>query len=249
MTTRADSKRTRAAHLKLLWLLTCGLGEMAGLGAALAVGAASALVLGAPTSAGGRLLVLVVLVLAGALEGLIVGHFQGRILQRVLPRFPRRRYLTATAAAAAFGWAVGVSTPLFFVEAAFDAESSWRATTTTLLFVAFLGALLGLLFGGAQSLALDGAAKNRRLWVMGNAVGWAAGLPFVALFPSLLPDGAPLAAVVVTGAIGGLIAGAWVAVATAPVVVHWAMLDDGITDGLPASSSSQEPPAAASPVV
>jgi hypothetical protein len=144
---------------------------------------------------------------------------------------------------------VGVSTPLFFVERAFDPEASWRATTTTLVFVAFLGALLGLLFGGAQSLALDGAAKNRRLWVMGNAVGWAAGLPFVALFPGLLPDGAPMAAVVVTGAIGGLIAGAWVAVATAPVVVHWAMLDDGVTDGLPSSSpssSSEGPPAAAS---
>jgi|GEM_PF-1973758 len=217
--TSVDSKRERAAQLKLLWLLTCGLGEMAGLGAALAVGAAAALVVGAPSGAGGRVLVLALMVAAGALEGLIVGHFQGRILSRLMPRFPHGRYLTATAAAAAFGWAVGVSTPLFFIETGFDAETSWRATATTLLVVAGLGALLGLLFGGAQALALDGAAKNRRLWVMGNAVGWAAGLPFVALFPSLLPDGTPVAAVVVTGAIGGLIAGAWVAVATAPVVV------------------------------
>jgi hypothetical protein len=230
MTTPAETKRTRAAHLKLLWLFTCGLGEMAGLGAALAVGAGSALVIGAPTGTGTRLLMLGVMVAAGALEGLIVGHFQSLVLQRLLLRFPRRRYLTATAAAAAFGWAVGVSTPLFFVEAGLDANTSWRATATTLLFVAGLGALLGLLFGGAQSLALDGAAKNRRLWVMGNAVGWAAGLPFVALFPSLLPDGAAFAAVAVTGAIGGLVAGAWVAIATAPVVVHWAMLDEGITD-------------------
>lgn len=238
MTTPAESKRKRAAQLKLLWLLTCSVGEMAGLGAALAVGAASVLVLGAPSSTGGRLLVLVVMMLAGALEGIIVGHFQGRVLSRLLPRFPRRRYLTATAAAAAVGWAVGVITPLFFVKGGFDPETSWRATTATLLFVAFLGALLGLLFGGAQSLALDGAAENRRLWVMGNAVGWAAGVPFTALFPSLLPDGAPMTAVVVTGAIGGLIAGAWVAIATAPVVVHWAMLDDGITDGLPASPAT-----------
>lgn len=134
---------------------------------------------------------------------------QGRVLQRLLPPFPRRRYLTATAtAAAAVGWAVGMSTPLFFVERAFDADASWSATTTTLFFVAFLGALLGLLFGGA-----------------------------------------PMMAVVVTGAIGGLIAGAWVAVATALVVVHWAMLDDGVTDELPAASSSDEPPAAASPVI
>ena len=192
-----------------LWILATALAELFGvvLGACWWVWADG--LNPEPAGLAQQVAMLLLKALSGAPEGLVLGLTQARLLSRRLPQLSVVRWVAATCAVAVTGWAVGSSFAIFASGdggAAFD-----PGVGETILMAAGFGLAVGALFGGVQSLALGGLGVSRWPWIVGNAAGWAMGLPAIYVAAS----GAAAAPVWALGAAGGLAAGALVGLATA----------------------------------
>lgn len=157
-----------------------------------------------------QVFMLLLKALSGVAEGMTLGLIQANLMHRRLPELSIVRWMTATSAVAVLGWAIGSSFSIFAIGdgggGGFD-----PSVQQTIAMAAGFGLLVGALFGGVQVLALGGLGVKRWPWVLGNAIGWALGLPAIYLAAAGEAVG-PLWAL---GAISGLFAGAMVGVATA----------------------------------
>lgn len=169
----------------LRWVLSVAAGEL--LGFALTAGIASvALELGGhPTTVPGRVVALLVMTLAGLIEGACYGGAQAWLLLRWLPGLDVRRFVTRTMALAAGAWCFGMSMPLVATLAGAGAEQATRgeepSTLVVMVFATLFGGAAGALFGVVQAPVLRGLVEPRSAWVLGSSVGWAAGLPWAYL--------------------------------------------------------------------
>ena len=170
------------------WLRAVALGELLGFTSTAHVAFIGLAVGGHPSTIGGRVVALIVMTLAGVLEGAALGLFQWRALRRWLPDLSRRRVVGATIAVAAGGWFLGMSVPLL---GTIFAETSARAGDAAVgpgpgpgavaVFAFGFGAVAGALFGIAQGVALKPHVHGIRAWIAGSAAGWAVGLPLAYL--------------------------------------------------------------------
>ncbi|MFJ6156169.1 hypothetical protein ACIQF8_02305 [Pseudarthrobacter sp. NPDC092184] len=109
------------------------------------------------------------LVLAGFVEGAVLGWFQVRVLRTRLPAVSVRRWVLLTAAAAALAWTVGLLS--------FSSES-WQGWPAAAQIVTGTGAALVLLvsIGLAQWFELRRHVPRAWRWIAGSAAAWAVGL-------------------------------------------------------------------------
>ncbi|WP_430297876.1 hypothetical protein [Sinomonas sp. B1-1] len=194
----------------LAWLGWVALGEFAGF---LIPTAAEALIisLGLEDLPGAALVVVVV---AGAGEGAVLGAVQGWRLSRELPNLNRRRFVVLTAAAAMLAWALGM---LPVVAAPAWTEWPMAAVLTAAVVLGF--ALLATI-GAGQWLELRRHTARAWLWILATAGAWLVGLgAFFAIAPPLWHEGQPLVVVLAIGALGA----AAMAVSMA-AVTGWAAL-------------------------
>ena len=173
------------------WLRLVTLGELLGF-ASTALIAFVALTLGGhPTTISGRVAALLIMVVAGTLEGASLGFFQWRALKRWLPDLSAVGFIGATIVVAAGGWLIGMSVPLVMTLTGAMASSSSTSVSTepSLTHVALLslgfGAVAGALFGVAQARVLAPNVHGVSRWVLGNVFGWALGLPLAYIAGSL----------------------------------------------------------------
>lgn len=157
----------------------------------------------------GQRLALPLLLLAGAVEGLLLGAAQAHVLASVLPRLPRLRWAGVTSGSALFAWLIGM-TPA-------ATEYLWRDWPAVVqVACAGLGAVLLLAsIGVAQwSVLRDHVARAHR-WIAITAAAWLAGLAaFMLVASPLWQEGQPTTLVVAIGALGGLVMATVVAVVT-----------------------------------
>ena len=109
------------------------------------------------------------LVLAGFVEGAVLGLFQVRVLRTRLPAVRTRPWVLLTAAAAVVAWALGLLS--FGNEAWQEWPPAAQAATGTAAAV-----LLLLSIGLAQWFELRRHVTRAWWWVAGSAAAWAAGL-------------------------------------------------------------------------
>ena len=76
-----------------------------------------------------------------------------------------------------------------------------------IIFAAVFGAVAGVVFGFAQWLVLRRQTKQGAIWILANAAGWALAMSVIYLGASLPTAEWPIAAVVVDGALTGIVAG------------------------------------------
>ncbi|OAE02003.1 hypothetical protein A6A22_11635 [Arthrobacter sp. OY3WO11] len=109
------------------------------------------------------------LVLAGFVEGAVLGWFQVRVLRTRLPAVSVRRWVLLTAAAAAVAWTVGL---LSF------SNESWQGWPAAAQLVTGTGAATVLLvsIGVAQWVELRRHVPRAWRWIAGSAAAWALGL-------------------------------------------------------------------------
>ena len=109
------------------------------------------------------------LVLAGLVEGAVLGWFQGRVLESRLPAVSVRHWVLLTAAAAAVAWTVGLLS--------FSSES-WQGWPAAAQIVTGTGAAMVLLvsIGLAQWFELRRHVPGAWRWIAGSAAAWAVGL-------------------------------------------------------------------------
>lgn len=152
-------------------------------------------------------------VLAGALEGAVLGWAQSCVLRDVLAGFVARDWIRNTALAAGGAWSLGMLPSL--LQAAFGED----VPDALLIVVGVSGGVVMLLsIGWAQSLVLRDHVPRTGRWIAINALAWFAGLPFTFVALSVAPDDA--IAHVIAAAIGGLCMAATVALLTGLVLTR-----------------------------
>jgi hypothetical protein len=149
------------------------------------------------------------LVLAGMVEGAVLGAAQAVVLRRVDRTLNARGWIGATALAAAFAWAVA----MLAVHNGDRLNTLPLAAVLPIAAIAGLGVLLSL--GTAQWFLLRNHFPGAHLWVWANAVAWGAGLlVFTAVTTPLWQPGQSAELVALIGALGGLLMAATMAAVT-----------------------------------
>ncbi|WP_083914057.1 hypothetical protein [Nocardia concava] len=137
---------------------------------------------------------------AGAVEGAVLGYFQGGVLRTWLSGLRIRDWMAATAAAAVLAWSVGVL-PMLFGER-FGEWPAWAQIP-----VAVTGALVMVFsIGVAQWMVLRRFTDRAALWILANAVAWIGGLvAFMLVAPPLWQPGQPPILIAAIGALAGAV--------------------------------------------
>jgi hypothetical protein len=193
-------KRLAAPHRRtrlLRWVLVVTLGEAIGFMVPAVVGAAVTAAAWAP------LPTLIAMVLAGSVEGAVLGAAQSDCLYRwgVLPL--RRRWIAATSLGAAVAWSLGML---------LLGGLNW--TIGTVILVGIGGLILLSSLPLAQYFVLRDHIRRALLWIPVNMVAWLLGITWT-LGPSPLVDqSTPTGILILIYGIAGLCMAATVALIT-----------------------------------
>lgn len=155
---------------------------------------------------------LPILTVAGSLEGASIGFAQSTVLADELPELPQRRWIFATAAAAAGAWFIGMIP---------SALGSFTEEHLVMVAVAMslLAPVLINSIGVAQWLVLRDYIAPARPWIPVNAAAWLAGIPLVFIAMAVVPDGAPIVARVMAAVAGAVAMGGVAAAITGRALV------------------------------
>ncbi|WP_330275902.1 hypothetical protein OG205_09735 [Lentzea sp. NBC_00516] len=155
------------------------------------------------------------LVLAGVVEGAVLGAAQAAVLRRVLRAPQSWDWIGATAIAAGFAWAVA----MIAVHNGERLNSLPLVVLLPLAAVAGTGVLLSI--GVAQWFVLRVHVHRSHIWVLANALAWSVGLGvFFAVATPLWQAGQPPALIALIGAFAGLLMAATMAAITGAALVH-----------------------------
>lgn len=144
-------------------------------------------------------LTLLLMVSAGALEGLVLGAAQSLVLRREFLGFSPTAWMGATSAGAGVAWFLGMLPSTFY-----PAWTQWPRLLTVLLGLV-LGLALLVSIGFAQWTVLRHHVARSRSWVPANAAAWLLGLGvLLAITLPLWREGQPTALVALIGLLGGL---------------------------------------------
>jgi hypothetical protein len=166
-------------------------------------------VVGALTAASSARVSVPALLLAGAVEGAVLGAGQAVVLRRALPGLSRRRWVGATAVGAVLAYAIGLTPSV-----AADPVAGWPPPL-----LAALGAVLAVALLATIGVALWWVLRRHvpaaHRWIPATGLAWLAGLTvFLAFATPLWQPGQPLGVVVAIGAAGGLLMAAAMAAVT-----------------------------------
>jgi hypothetical protein len=209
------------------WVVICALAEWLGIGAAVLWYGAVLSAFGEPVALAPRIGVWLTASAAALPEAIVLGGLQAFWLRTIWPGLSAARWILATMAVGLIGWGVGAFIPLFMFPESGGAAQSPAADPTAAfdpslgaiaLFATLFGLAVGAVFGLGQALALPTGSRARRLWIIGNAAGWAVGLPLIYVAAHLASDLPGWGARIGLWMAGGLGAGLAVGAATAVVL-------------------------------
>jgi hypothetical protein len=152
---------------------------------------------------------LVLMPVAGLVEGAILGASQALVLREALPGFRARSWVLATSLAAGFAWFVGM-----LPSGTQAVWSSWPWAGVLAAAIP-LGAVLLVSIGVAQAAVLPPQAGTGRAWVGWTTLGWCVGLTaFMLLATPLWHPGQGPFLVALIGVGAGLVMAASMAAVT-----------------------------------
>jgi CBS domain-containing protein len=191
------------------WTAACALAEAIGIGLAAGTAILIGLAMGEAVTAAQRAVVLVLMVVAGGLEGLALGLFQWSVLREAFPKVSARSWALTTAGVAALGWLLGMLPSTLHAPSAIPAEPPSRDVRIVFaLFVApVFGLVAGSVFGAAQWLVLRRHAPRAGSWISANALGWAAAFPWIYVAGTMPAEDTPLSETFVLAVVAGALAG------------------------------------------
>ena len=180
------------------WVLVVTLGEAVGFSVPAAVGVA------VTSASWGPLATLLAIVLAGSVEGAMLGAAQADCLYRwrVLP--VRRRWIVATSLGAAVAWSIGMLPSTF--------DLRWTAATAVVVGVGGLVLLTSLPL--AQYFVLRDHVRRAARWIPINIAAWLLGIAWTLAPSPVVDESTPTGALILIYGIAGLCMAATVAVVT-----------------------------------
>ena len=161
------------------WVIANAWAELVGLGVVAGAGFLAVSYLGEPSTLAAALVLAAVFVGLGAIEGLIVGFAQARVLRRSLPGLTG--WVRATVVGAIFSWCVGMvpSTVMSTLSSDPGAAPPQISQPMRLLLAAGLGLVAGPLLAVFQWRRLRAVVSRAAWWLPANAVAWALGMPII----------------------------------------------------------------------
>lgn len=199
------------------WVLACGTAEFLGIGIAAGVAGLTLYWIGEPQTAFEKIGVLVSMMVAGSVEGWLVGAFQAGVLVEKIPNLSRAAWIRATVLVAAAGWFLGMlpSTLLSGSQVSDPQPVQVEPSLWVVALVAVgMGLVLGAIFGWAQQRVLRRYVRGSGRWIVANSLAWGAGLWWVYLGASW-PDGSePIWQIMLSAIISGVLMGLTVGVVT-----------------------------------
>ncbi|MEV6339348.1 hypothetical protein AB0M12_32105 [Nocardia vinacea] len=188
------------------WFTSVTLGEL--------LGFAAPAVTGALVRDAAPLAAAVALLIAGVVEGGVLGWFQAGVLRRAVPGMRPGDWIRATALGALIAWVVGA------IPVAADGLDKWSSWVVVPAVVVG-GIVLLLSIGVAQWFVLRRHLTGAGLWAWATALAWLAGLlAFTAFTSPLWQPGQSTALVVLIGILGGLLMAAVMAAITGHFLVR-----------------------------
>ncbi|MFX0577858.1 hypothetical protein [Nocardia nepalensis] len=202
----SPAERTEQRGLWRRWFTNVTLGELLGFAAPAVTGALVRDT--APVTA-------LALLIAGVVEGSVLGWFQARVLRSALPGLRSGDWIRATALGALVAWSIGAVPVL-----AGDGLDTW--SPWILVPAATVGGVVLLLsLGVAQWFVLRDHVIGAGRWIWATALAWLAGLlAFTAFTSPLWQPGQSTALVVLIGIVGGLLMAATMAAVTGYFLVR-----------------------------
>jgi hypothetical protein len=208
------------------WVLVVTLGEAVGFSVPAAVGVA------VTSASWGPLATLLAIVLAGSVEGAMLGAAQADCLYRwrVLP--VRRRWIVATSLGAAVAWSIGMLPSTF--------DLRWTAATAVVVGVGGLVLLTSLPL--AQYFVLRDHVKRAARWIPINIAAWLLGIAWTLAPSPVVDQSTPAGALILIYGVAGFCMAATVAVVTGVGIIRLLQspveLDDRSQQGRRVSGSA-----------
>jgi len=189
------------------WILACVQGELVGFIPPAVVGA-TLVALDAS-----EVVLVFGLVIAGVVEGMILGRAQARVIGRLLPSVSG--WATATAVAAGLAWLAGMG-----------GSSSVQAVGPMGLAIAGPGWAVGLLaMGVLQARCLRPAVLEPNRWIPATTMAWLIGVTIPVAALSVIPNGWPLVAHIIVAVAAAVAMGATVGAITARTLFRFVASD------------------------
>jgi len=149
------------------------------------------------------------MLMAGLIEGIIVGYFQWRVLKVKFRAVSRSRWIFLTALGAVIAWFLGVLPSIMMSQGSSEIPPS--DAEPPLVVMALLGGLmggvLGALWGGLQLIELRKHIQSSKKWILANALGWLVGLAIIMLAASWPDEATSWQTILLLGVVSGLLAG------------------------------------------
>jgi len=163
------------------WIWSYSLGELFGIGAAAVISRLLVIEYLHTSSGVSTALTTVVLIIAGATEGVIIGYIQWRSLSKLISDFKPKPWMAATTAGAIAGWVfiLPPSVMIIFFFSNFFSVVNQNAVFLTLL----AGTAFGGVIGMAQYVLIRKYFYNAMIWILANTIGWS--LSFLLVYFSI----------------------------------------------------------------
>lgn len=192
----------------ITWILACAIGELLGIGAAAGVALLHLTIFGEPKDFSSHIMLLIIMVAAGCLEGLITGYFQWSVLRARFPDMRARSWVLATVGGAATAWFLGMLPSVYF--SLHPVAQGSAIEITNVQFAAFSlvsGIVLGAVFGAFQFLVLRRYARDAWQWITANSLAWMMGMMIIYTGASMPSESTPLLLTLLISTLSGLFAG------------------------------------------
>ncbi len=202
-------------RLWLAWIFACAIGELLGIGAAAGVALLHLTLFGEPQNISQHIILLVIMVLAGCLEGLITGYFQWSVLRVKFPDMRSRNWIFATVGGAATAWFLGMLPSIYFSLQPISQGSAIEITNVQFAALSLIsGIVLGAVFGVFQFLELRRHARDAWQWITANSLAWMMGMMVIYTGASMPSESTPLLLILLISTLSGLFAGLSVGMVT-----------------------------------
>lgn len=152
------------------WIFICGVGELAGMAAASFLYLVGRFTVGQAFLGWHGLVLLLIVLVTGVLEGSIAGYFQWTMLTHRYPRLLLKPWIRATAWGTAVGCLLG-SLPTVQLANHFQNHPG-NLGMAKLLILALIGMVLGGMIGLVQWWELKKHSLQSGYWILANAMAW-----------------------------------------------------------------------------